>query len=280
MHAFQDALALDPRHAEALAGITRVCEATGLTEALLDVTEATIDASGRAEQVQRYGDIAAAWHEFARFDRAAACWQKLLALEPKSLGGHAGLARALRDDQQWSELEHILRVHAALVTGPADRIPILRELAAILETRLEDVDGAVAINDEIVELDPQDRIALDALARLHDRANRLQPALDALLRLLEPTTEARARADVLERIGQVYLTARDAVNARLHLVQAIALDVTSPRAREAMARVHLQQGELVAAGEEAPARGAARRDCRRYRAMPRRCCVALPSSTR
>ena len=253
VHAFQDALALDPRHVDALAGITRVCESTGLTEALLDVTEANIDAGSRVEQVQRYGDIAAAWHEFARFDRAAACWQKLLALEPRSLAGHAGLARALRDDQQWSELEHILRAHLVLVPEAEhadDRVVILRELATLLETLLDDPEGAVAINDEIVEVAPQDRVALDALARLHDRANRLQPALDALQRLLEPTTEPRARADVLERIGQVYVSARDAVNARLHLVQAIALDPANPRAREAMARVHVQQGELVAAGEE------------------------------
>ncbi|MFN0246038.1 MAG: tetratricopeptide repeat protein [Kofleriaceae bacterium] len=127
---------------------------------------------------------------------------------------------------------------------------VLLELAELLATKLDDVSGATAALEEIATRDPDDPAALDALARLHDRAGRLRPALDALERLLAQTDDSRARADLYQRIAHIHLAARDAATARVSLVQAIALDKDNARAREAMARVHLQQGELVSAGEE------------------------------
>ncbi|MGE0549929.1 MAG: tetratricopeptide repeat protein [Kofleriaceae bacterium] len=248
--AFHEALALDPTHTSAFAGIKRIYETTGQTEALLDATEAVVDASTRSEQLQRYGDLAAAWHDHARLDRATECWQKLLALDPKHLAGHQGLARTLRDDHQWGELASALRAQLALLTTPAERGTVLLELAGVLENQLDDIEGATAACQDVLKLDPDHHAALVTLARLYERAGRLQPALDLLQRLLEQTTDPRPRADLLQRIGHVHLSARDAASARLHLVQALALDINNARAREALARVHLQQGELVAAGEE------------------------------
>ena len=256
VRAFQDALALDPGNAAAFQELTRVYEATGQVEALLDATELAIDAidgrdaTARAEQQRRYRDLAAAWQEHARLDRAIGCWQKLLARAPRDGVAHQGLARALRDDGQWPALATALRTHAAQVGEPAERIAVLRELADVLETQLDDAVAATAVNDEIATLDPSEPAALDALARLHDRAGRLQPALEALAGLLEQATEPRRRADLLQRIGQVHLSARDAASARHSLARAIALDPTNAAAHEGMARVHLQQGELVAAGDE------------------------------
>lgn len=247
--AFQDALALDPKHAEALRRIAVVYEATGQAEALLEVTEAEIDAATPEIQARRYGDIAAAWHEHGRFDRAAAAWHKLLASDPRSAAGQQGLARTLRADGQWLELVGALRAQVVFSPGGYDRL-VLLELAEVLETRLDDVSGATAVLEEITAREPADPPALDALARLHDRAGRLRPALDALDALLPQVTDSRARADLFQRVGQVHLAARDAAAARASLVQSLALDKDNPRAREAMARVHLQQGELVAAGEE------------------------------
>ncbi|MBA3465266.1 MAG: tetratricopeptide repeat protein, partial [Deltaproteobacteria bacterium] len=245
----QDALALDPKHAEALRRIADVYEATGQAEALLEVTEAEVDAAPLAVKARRYADIAAAWHEHGKLDRAAAAWQKLIAIEPKSAIGQQGLARTLRADGRWVELVGALRAQSVQAPGSYDRL-VLLELADVLETKLDDVSGATATLEEITAREPDDPAALDALARLHDRAGRLRPALDALERLLAQTSDVRARADLLQRVAQIHLTARDAPAARLSLVQSLALDRENPRTREAMARVHLQQGELVAAGEE------------------------------
>ncbi len=252
VRAFRDALALDPKHAAAHRGLAAVYEASGQTDELLDATEAALDAAPRAEQLQRHGDVAAAWHELGRFERAAACWQKLIALDPRNVPARRGLARALRAGEQWPALAAAQRALLELVAEPAERIELLLELAAVLEDRFDDTTGAAAAYQEVTTLDERHRGALHALARLHERAGRLQPALAALQRLLEHTAAAAfaERADLLQRIGHIHLAARDAANARGSFAQAIALDRDSAPAHEGLARVHVQQGELVAAGEE------------------------------
>jgi len=246
VHAFREALALDPAHAGALEALG----AAGDPEALLDATEASVDAAAREEQLRRYPDVASAWHEHARFDRAIACWQKVLALEPANVGAHQGLVRALRADRQWGPL--VVAMHAMLkvLADPHARIALLLDLAAVFEDPLRDVDGATAAYREVIAIAPHHHGALDALARLYDEAGRSRQALELLQRLLDDITEPRPRAELLARVGHVHLAAQDAVNARLAFVQALALDLDSARAREGMARAHLQQGELVAAGEE------------------------------
>jgi tetratricopeptide (TPR) repeat protein len=109
VRAYNDALALEPRHPAAFKGLAAVYQATGQTDALLASSEAELDAAERAEQLQRYPELAEAWRARGRFDRATGCWEKLIALEPRSLAAHRGLAAALRGNEQWASLAHELR---------------------------------------------------------------------------------------------------------------------------------------------------------------------------
>ena len=250
IEAFRDALALDPKHAAAYQGIAKIYEASGQTEALLDTTEAEVDASGAAEQVKRYPDIASAWHEFNRLDRAALCWQKLIALDPKNLSAHKGLARALRDDEQWATLAEALRAQLKLVGEPFERVALLLEQADLFERQFDDVERAIAAYRDVLALDAHNAAALDALGRLYDRAGNWQPALDMLQRRLAETTDKRERGDLLQRIGQLQLNIRDTEKAEGSLGEAISLDPDNAGAHEGMGRVLLQQGKLVAACEK------------------------------
>ncbi|HEY5948922.1 MAG TPA: tetratricopeptide repeat protein [Kofleriaceae bacterium] len=251
VESFRDALSLDPKHGPAFQGLTKVYQTTGQTEALLEASEAEADASTAAEQVRRYADIAAAWHELARTDRAIVTWQKLLAVDPRNITAHKGLARALRDDEQWAELALALRAQLKVITEPFERVALLLELADLFETRFDNVDGAIGAFREVLAIDTHNRAALDALARLYDRAGQWQQALDILQRLASETVnDRREHSDMLQRIGQVHLSARDTVKAEASLAEAIALDPDNAHAHEGMGRVLLQQGKLVAAAEK------------------------------
>lgn len=251
VESFRDALALDPKCVAAYQGLAQVYQATGQTELLLETSEAEVDAIGGGEQARRYADIAAAWHELARLDRAVACWQKLIALEPRNVHAHKGLARALRDDEQWAQLALALRAQLKIVVEPFERVALLLELAELLERQFDNVDGAIGAYREVLAIDAHNRAALDALARLYDRAGQWQPALEILQRLAADTTkDRRAHSELLARIGQVHLSARDTVKAETSLAEAIALDPDNAGAHEGMARVLLQQGKLVAAAEK------------------------------
>lgn len=249
--AYRDALSFDPQHAGALAGLQHVSQATGDTEALLDATESAIDAANDATQPARYADVAAAWHEHGRYDRAIACWQKAIETDPRQIAAHQGLARTLRAAQRWGPLVVALHVQLRLLSDPAERTALLLDLADVFESKLGDIQGGIAAYREVIALDENHRVALDALARLYERGGKLQAAQDALQRLLDQTAdEPRLRPELLQRMGHLQLAAQDAANARLSFVQALAIDRDNARAREGLARVQILQGELVAAGEE------------------------------
>ena len=250
VEAFRDALALDPKHVGAFEGIEKIYEASGQTEALLETREAQVDALGGADQVKRYADIAAAWHEFNRLDRAATCWQKVIALDPKNIDAHKGLARALRDDEQWATLAEALRTQLRLVNDQFERTALLLEQADLFEHKFDNVDGAIAAYRDVLALDGHNAAALSALGRLYDRAGNWQPALEMMQRLLAETTDKKERGDLLQRIGQIQLNSRDAAQAETSLAEAISLDPNNAGAQEGMARVLLQQGKLVGAGEK------------------------------
>jgi tetratricopeptide (TPR) repeat protein len=239
VHAFEAALALDPKHAPALEGLSHVYELTGETDALLEAREAEADA---APSAKRYAEVATAWSDRGRFDRAAICWRRARELAPQDPTARAGLAAALRGAEAWSDLAALLRDSRE----PAALI----ELADVLDDKLDDPAGATAAYQAVLAVDPAHRGALEALARLHDRAGHTPQAIEALETLLETTTVAKPRAELFQRIGQLYLNVRDTANARISLAQAIALDLENAGAHEGMARLHLMQDELVAAGEE------------------------------
>ena len=84
----------------------------------------------------------------------------------------AGLASALRGAEAWSDLAALLRDSrepAALV-----------ELAGVLDDKLDDPAGATAAYRAVLAVEPAHRGALEALARLHDRAGHTKQAIEAL----------------------------------------------------------------------------------------------------
>ncbi len=249
--AYTAALALDPKHAQAHQGLARVYQSTGQTEALLDASEAGVDASDRGERIKRYPELAAAWQDRKRFDRASATWEKLIAIEPGHVEARRGLARALRGNEQWASLVVALRELLEVVAVPAEKLALLLELGGVLANQLDDLDGAVAAYRAALAIDANHKAGLDALAKLYERSGQGKDALAVLQRLLELTTnEPKVRADVFQRIGHAYLDARDVANARLHFAQALGLDRSNAAAHEGAGRVHLLEDEVIAGGEE------------------------------
>ena len=248
VRAFKSAQALDAKNLAAFHGLEQVYQTTGQTEQLLETTEAELDAQG-ADQAHRYADLAAAWDDLVgRHDRAAAAWQKLLARDPQNHQAHQALARVLAKAGAWPELAAALRAYLKIVPAHA-RTAVLLELAGVLEGRLGDVDGAIAACQEALKHDPAQTIALDTLGRLYERAGRWKPALDALERLLSTATDKKKRADLLQRIGQVHVSAGDPVKARVSLEQSITLDPDNALSHESMARLHIATGDPAKAGD-------------------------------
>src|SRR5262249_9037600 len=140
--AFQSALALDPANRHAFQGLAKIYRSTGQTDAYLTTLEAELDAARSPTESPRYAEVASAWEELGNLDRAAAAWQKLLAVDSHNQVARQALARTLRAAGRWDELARAHHAHLQAASGASERIPILLELATDLET--PDVEGAIA----------------------------------------------------------------------------------------------------------------------------------------
>src|SRR5262249_57502714 len=85
--------------------------------------------------------------------------------------------------------------------GPAERAHLHAELAALLEERLHDADGAIRNWESARDLDPTAAVPPAALARLYAKAGRAADAARAEEQAARFEADGPARAERLLRAG-------------------------------------------------------------------------------
>ena len=93
--------------------------------------------------------------------------EAVLAVEPKNGDALRALQRLLRATENWTRLVPALDTLAGVVADPAERIALWREMALLLEGKLDDKERAAAAWRRISESDPLNREAVSALDRLY-----------------------------------------------------------------------------------------------------------------
>jgi len=186
--------------------------------------EATLAQLGRDEErAELLAEIAAAERDVTRrgtallaaarlrerggaVEAATELYRQVLAVWPEDTFARESLVDLLRAQERWPELVAERRAEArALPDGDAAR-RALREAAWILELRLGDTATAAQVYEEWLARAPDDRTALEGLARCraHARDHAGEVAARRSIADLEPTPENQwlfARA--LERTGQL-----------------------------------------------------------------------------
>ncbi|WP_438021272.1 hypothetical protein WMF18_20320 [Sorangium sp. So ce315] len=121
--------------------------------------------------------------------------REVLKADPANPDALAQVEEQLRQKGSFAELRDVLLAAARVPTAPVERRMVqLRDVAALCESQLRDVDTAVQAWRLLSELDPGDAQAQAELRRLLERSSRW----DDLAALLEQ--EAAATPDVAQRI--------------------------------------------------------------------------------
>src|SRR5262249_10894150 len=104
-----------------------------------------------------------------------------------------------RGDHQ--EAVDFLRRLGALARAPEDKLNIGLREAAMLAEQLDDAEGAIERYEAIVkDLDPRSRIALHAIADLHERLNN-HPGVAAALEREIPLAEGDEKVELAQRLA-------------------------------------------------------------------------------
>jgi tetratricopeptide (TPR) repeat protein len=143
-------------------------------------------------------------------DAAAEALERLIAeIDPRSAEAHRRLRAYYEQDEDWPRVVKIAERQLFLTEDPAERVPRSMELAALVGERLGDDRKAISIYERVLEMDPENLGALEAVAGLYGKTGNYQRLAYADEKLLERTEEPAARRKLLVEIGEIYETHLD-----------------------------------------------------------------------
>lgn len=248
-----------PGDRDALDRMERVLERAGDTVRLEQTLEYHAEAAtGPAERARVLRRLARLARD--RDDPAAAMerWERVLAATPNDAEALVELAHLYETYRRWSELADVLERSLALERAPAAGTPEaarraakLKKLARVVDRELGDDARAIRAWRQLLDIQPKDRDALDALARLYEARGQWRDLTEILERQAplyahdDPAKAAEVilrRARLLEERLGAPVEAIDALEALLAEVDPGNLD-----AHKALRRLYEARGDFDAA---------------------------------
>ncbi|HEX2574271.1 MAG TPA: tetratricopeptide repeat protein [Polyangia bacterium] len=139
--------------------------------------------------------------------KALGVYRRLLDLDPTNLETARPAAQALErlyvGQKAWPELIDILRREAEWAEAAEAKKDYLRRVGEVQEELLRTPDAAIATHREILDLDAEDRDALDALERLHGLEGQWPELIGILQRRVALSNDARERRELRWRIARL-----------------------------------------------------------------------------
>ncbi|HEX2844615.1 MAG TPA: hypothetical protein VHP64_05145, partial [Candidatus Limnocylindria bacterium] len=211
------------------------------TELLIQIATDETDATGRGTALLAAARLR---ERSGAVEAATDLYRQVVALWPDDTFARESLCDLLRAQERWQELVTERRNEAkALPDGPAAR-RALREAAWVHEVRLDDAAQAAAVYDDWLSRVPDDRTALEGLARcrakLGDRAG--EAAARGMIAEAEPSDNAVwLHARSLETAGQT----DDAAEQYRTLIASEEGSIAATNAAFALADLAAQQADTV-----------------------------------
>jgi tetratricopeptide (TPR) repeat protein len=276
--AYEAVLQSAPGHLPSLRALERIHEQAGRNDALLEVLSAerkAAEPAARERITTRMAEVAAA---LGRDAEAVDLWREVLREKPRSEQALAALEVLLERQERWSDLAEVLRtrIPQAQIQDRREAVRLQEKLGRLLARRLGDPAQAIRSFQAVLEGDPRNRGALEALRDLHaeqgDRESlaqvyrRLVPLQEdaagvkrVRLDLAEVLLAAGQRQEAVEQAKRAFdIEPHDADGlARLEAVfQAAGAPADATRAAEGRAALLAAEGrsaEAVAAWQSAAA---------------------------
>jgi cellulose synthase operon protein C len=205
---YQEALRRLPEHVPTLRGTRRTFIVRKNLRAALPLfdAEARLVADPRRKAALHLAKGRLLEDLMGRKDEAREAYATAYELDRTNTACLKALEQACEDAGDWEALDRILEKVANAVAGDArHRAALIVARAQLVETRRQDVEGAIELYETALRLDPQVSGAVGALKRLHHKRHRHRDLIRVLELESAQATDARVRAMALYRIGRLHL---------------------------------------------------------------------------
>jgi tetratricopeptide (TPR) repeat protein len=177
-------------------------------------------------------------------DRAKQEMGQALALSPNNPGVLYALGKLYADDRQWQPaVEHLLR-YAQVEQRPAQLIAVHLMVGEIFAEQLDNLQQAVAQYTRVLQLQPQNQLALTKLSDMFLAQNKGAGALPLLRRLVKYTDDKQKKIAFYHRIAALSEDSGDPRGALEALRQAVDVDPAILTAIGELARHYERQNDL------------------------------------
>ncbi len=261
-------LALQPNYLPALKALGRLCEQAKSWQALVDMyrmeVEVTTSLDHLVSILMKIGEIYE--RRLNDEDAAISTYKEVLEEHPESLAALRALERIYTRRGDWEAVVESLRSQAEVFEGSIEKALILTRAGLILEQRIKNLEAACSIYEKALELEPDHRPALRAIARLRSAAGAWQQLADLYSRALDGGGQDGSH-DIRRRLGLLYLARLDDPGAARECFEAVvksepgdllslaALDMlyTAAGEHEAAARTRIAMAEHAGSQDAATA---------------------------
>ncbi len=158
----------------------------------------------RDEKVSLYGKAAELYvGKFMNQAEAVKVFEKIVEIEPGHAQAVEYLIQMYEKRRDWEKLIALRKGQAEqLPPGPA-RVTALKELANLATEKVRKPEACIDLWAVVVENDPEDLDALNALTQLYERARDYEKLADVLFKLAEATTDTAKKIELLNKLGQI-----------------------------------------------------------------------------
>jgi tetratricopeptide (TPR) repeat protein len=244
-------LAADPGNLDALPEIERIATSLEKFAELVDVYQEQAfkleasDISGRADLLSRSAKLYAG--RLGNKRAAIDAWKLVLNLDlenPETGRPAAAALEALYTETNDVEaLVKILRTQAEWADGTAERKALLFRVAGLEVKQLGDGQAATATLRSILELDPQDQTAIDALERIFEAGAQHAQRVEMLRKRIDLAKDAASRQALWRQVAG--LLEKDVGDVEEAIAACVAILDENPEdasALETLSRLYGQQG--------------------------------------
>jgi golgin subfamily B member 1 len=237
---------LDDKDEAVLRELVQLYESLGRFRDLLGaqqrLAELTSDPSERAEL---YRAVARRWTEqFSNVQNAIAAYEGLLAVDKTDTEARAKLRDLYTKRRAWDRLHALASLELETAEGEA-RVELLTEMAKLAAERLDRGAEAIALYQQILELDPRNFAIHDALEKQAEREKDYAAVAASLEKRAEVTDDGAAKLAIYQKLGAIYADRlRDDVGATRTWKRVLELSPGQAKALRVLRETYVSAGDL------------------------------------
>jgi golgin subfamily B member 1 len=143
-------------------------------------------------------------NDLRNVDAAIGLYRKVLEIDPLSLRAAESLERLFRASERYDDLSVTLQRKSDMLEDALEKKDALFQAAAIEEDMLDRAEAAIAVYRKVLEIDPDDLRALDALVKRYLDLSRWEDLLTVYSKKADLVADVNEKKAIYYQVGAVY----------------------------------------------------------------------------